>query len=86
MPISKITSPITLPLTITEDEDDREGDGDVEVDHANSLTRQLAETAIGVREMNKPLSMSLLDLDLHAHNIIILPRSCTPSTPISLAF
>ena len=58
--VSKTISPTTLPPTVTEDD----GDGDVEVDHANSLTRQLAETAIGVREMNKALSKSLLDLDL----------------------
>ena len=60
--VSKTISPTTLPPTVNEDEGD--GDGDVEIDHANSLTRQLAETAIGVREMNKALSKSLVDLDL----------------------
>ena len=56
--VSKTISPHTLPSRVTEDEGDV--DVDVERDHANSLTRQLAETAIGVREMNKALSQSLL--------------------------
>ena len=56
--VSETINHTTLPPTITED--DGKGDGDVELDHADSLTRQLAETAIGVREMNKALSQSLL--------------------------
>lgn len=55
--VSKTITPHSLPSRVTEEE---EGDVDVERDHANSLTRQLAETAIGVREMNKALSQSLL--------------------------
>ena len=54
--VSKTITPNTLPSRVTEEE----GDVDVERDHANSLTRQLAETAIGVREMNKALSQFLL--------------------------
>ena len=78
----------TLPPTVTED--DGEGDDDVELDHANSLTRQLAETAIGVREMNKVLTQSSLPtlaptihLHLHAHNTTQVVHV---STPTSLAF
>jgi len=56
--VSKSINPQALPPTISEGEEDV----DVEVDHANSLTRQLAETAIGVREMNKALSQSQLPL------------------------
>lgn len=50
--VSKSINPQTLPPTVSEEEDEV----DIELDHANSLTRQLAETAIGVREMNKALS------------------------------
>lgn len=51
--VSKTINPQTLPPTVSE-----EHEVDIEVDHANSLTRQLAETAVGVREMNKALSQS----------------------------
>src|SRR5258706_2592944 len=86
--VSKTISPHTLPPTVAEDDGDRH----VELDHANSLTRQLAETAIGVREMNKALSQPLLPqptatptlhLHLHAHNTTQVVHA---STPTSLAF
>jgi len=80
--VSKSINPATFPSTVKEVEDDV----DIELDYANSLTRQLAETAIGVREMNKALSQSQLPsfwLHLLAYMLMILPRSCTrPLQPL----
>jgi hypothetical protein len=80
--VSKSISPHALPPTVSEDDPDL----DVELDHANSLTRQLAETAIGVREMNKALSQSRFyppSSYTYTSMLIILPRSCTrPLQPL----
>lgn len=81
--VSKTINSHTLPPTVTEDEDDV----DVELDRANSLTRQLAETAIGVREMNKALSQSYLPFPsssyTYTYMLIIPPRSCArPLQPL----
>lgn len=42
-----------------EEEDDEDGQGEESGQEVESLTRQLAETAVGVREMSKQLGTSI---------------------------
>jgi len=79
--VSKTINPQTLPPTVREEADEV----DIEVDHANSLTRQLAETAIGVREMNKALSQSYSSSASSIYMLISTTQVVHASTPISPA-